>query len=50
MEWVKYTAVNYFNLIATNIMFLVNRAVPSVVMMTNEAQCSGNVELITLPV
>jgi hypothetical protein len=50
MEWVKCTAINYFNLRAKNILFLVNRAVPSVVMMTNEAQCAGNVELITLPV
>jgi len=39
-----------FNLIAKNILFLVNRSIPSVVAMTNEAQCAGNVELITLPV
>jgi len=50
MEWVKYTGINYFNVIAKNILFLVNRAIPSVVMVTNEAQCTGNVELITLPV
>jgi hypothetical protein len=49
-EWVKCVIINYFNLIAKNILYLVNRAISSVVMMTNETQCVGNVELITLPV
>ena len=50
MEWVKCAGINYFNLIAENSLFLVNRAISSVVMMTNEAQCVENVDLITLPV
>jgi hypothetical protein len=45
----KYTGINYYNLIAKNVLFLEDRPVPSGVVMTNEAQCAGSVELITLP-